>query len=138
MDQEGVVRDTKSRRYAVKLNIHNKLFDWLELTADANLARTENSGVGFGQNQSNPIWIGLNYSPTMEMYTAAGNYNKDPYNCIQENPYGVIHQNQNDRQRNMVTGHVDLKFNILPGLTFTTTNGVDYNDYKWYNMSSAK
>jgi TonB-dependent starch-binding outer membrane protein SusC len=27
MDQEGVVRDTKSRRYAVKLNIHNKLFD---------------------------------------------------------------------------------------------------------------
>ena len=138
MDQEGVVRDTKSRRYAVKLNIHNKLFDWLELTADANLARTENSGVGFGQNQSNPIWIGLNYSPTMEMYTAAGNYNKDPYNCIQENPYGVIHQNQNDRQRNMVTGHVDLKFNILPGLTFTTTNGVDYNDYKWYDMSSAK
>lgn len=138
MDQEGVVRDTKSRRYAVKLNIHNKLFDWLELTADANLARTENSGVGFGQNQSNPIWIGLNYSPTMEMYTAAGNYNKDPYNCIQENPYGVIHQNKNDRQRNMVTGHVDLKFNILPGLTFTTTNGVDYNDYKWYDMSSAK
>lgn len=50
----------------------------------------------------------------------------------------MIHQNQNDRQRNMVTGHVDLKFNILPGLTFTTTNGVDYNDYKWYDMSSAK
>lgn len=58
MDQEGVVRDTKSRRYAVKLNIHNKLFDWLELTANANLARTENSGVGFGQNQSKPNNIG--------------------------------------------------------------------------------
>ena len=66
MDQTGVIRDTQSKRYAVKMNIHNKLFDWLELTADANLSRTENSGAaGFGQNQSNPIWVGLNYSPTI-------------------------------------------------------------------------
>ena len=139
MDQSGVIKDTKSKRYAVKLNIHNKLFDWLELTADANLSRTENSGAaGFGQNQSNPIWVGLNYSPTMSMYTEAGNYNKDPYNNIQANPYGMIHENQSDRQRNMLTGHVDLKFNIAKGLSFTTTNGVDYYDYKWYNLSSSK
>ncbi len=138
MDQTGVVKDTSSKRYAVKLNIHNNLFKWLELTADANLARTENSGTGFGQNQSNPIWIGLNYSPAMEMYTGAGNYNKDPYNNIQANPYGLIHEQQNDRNRTMVTGHVDLKFNIAKGLTFTTTNGIDFNDYKWYTMSSSK
>ncbi len=138
MDQSGVVKDTSSKRYAVKMNIHNNLFKWLELTADANLSRTENSGTGFGQNQSNPIWIGLNYSPSMEMYTDAGDYNKDPYNNIQANPYGLIHQQQNDRNRTMVTGHVDLKFNITKGLTFTTTNGIDFNDYKWYTMSSAK
>lgn len=139
MDQTGVIRDTKSKRYAVKFNIHNKLFSWLELTADANLSRTENSGAaGFGQNQSNPIWVGLNYSPTMDMYTDAGNYQKDPYNCIQANPYGLIHENQSDRNRTMVTGHVDLKFNILPGLTFTTTNGIDFNDYKGYSFSSTK
>ena len=139
MDQTGVIRDTKSKRYAVKLNIHNKLFSWLELTADANLSRTENSGAaGFGQNQSNPIWVGLNYSPTMEMYTENGNYSKDPYNNIQANPYGLVHQNKSDRNRTMVTGHVDLKFNIAKGLTFTTTNGIDFNDYKWYNLSSKK
>jgi len=139
MDQSGVIKDTKSKRYAVKMNIHNQLFDWLELTADANLSRTENSGAaGFGQNQSNPIWVGLNYSPTMDMYTEAGNYSKDPYNNIQANPYGLIHENQSDRNRTMVTGHVDLKFNIAKGLTFTTTNGIDFNDYKWYNMSSSK
>ena len=139
MDQTGVIRDTKSKRYAVKFNIHNKLFSWLELTADANLSRTENSGAaGFGQNQSNPIWVGLNYSPTMEMYTENGNYSKDPYNNIQANPYGLVHQNKSDRNRTMVTGHVDLKFNIAKGLTFTTTNGIDFNDYKWYNLSSKK
>ena len=139
MDQTGVIDNTSSKRYAVKLNIHNKLFDWLELTADANLSRTEtHGGTGFAQNQSNPIWVGLNYSPTMEMYTEAGNYNKDPYNSIQSNPYGLMHGRDNDGNRNMVTGHVDLKFNIAKGLTFTTTNGIDYNDYKGYSFTSAK
>lgn len=137
MDQTGVVRDTKSKRYSVKFNIHNKLFSWLELTADANLSRTENSGsASFGQHQSNPIWVGLNYSPTMEMKDASGNYNKDPYNNIQQNPWGLVHANQSDRNRTMVTGHVDLKFNICDGLTFTTTNGIDFNDYKWYSLAS--
>lgn len=138
MDQKGVIVDTSSKRYAIKANIHNKLFDWLELTADLNLSQTDNSGAGFAQNQSNPIWVGLNYSPTMEMMAENGSYNKDPYNNIQNNPYGTLHGTQNDRKRTMVTGHVDLKFNILKGLTFTTTNGIDYNDYKWYNFTSTK
>ena len=138
MDQKGVIVDTKSRRYAIKANIHNKVFDWLELTADLNLAQTDNSGAGFAQNQSNPIWVGLNYSPTMEMMDANGKYNKDPYNNIQNNPYGILHGGDNDRKRTMVTGHVDLKFNLLKGLTFTTTNGIDYNDYKWYSFTSTK
>ncbi len=138
MDQKGVVVDTKSKRYAVKANLHSKLYDWLELTADVNLAQTKGSGAGFNQSQSNPIWIGLNYSPTIEMTDKNGNYNSDPYNNIQKNPYGILHVNVNDRQRTMATGHVDLKFNITDGLTFTTTNGVDYNDYKWYSFSSTK
>ena len=138
MDQKGVITDTNSKRYAVKANMHNKIFDWLEMTTDINLSQTDNSGVGFGQNQENPIWVGLNYSPTMEMMDANGNYNKDPYNCIQNNPYGIVHGTQNDRKRTMVNGHVDLKFNILKGLTFTTTNAIDYNDYKSYSFMSAK
>lgn len=92
----------------------------------------------FAQNQSNPIWVGLNYSPTMEMMAPNGNYNVDPYNNIQNNPYGILHDGDNDRKRTMVTGHIDLKFNLLKGLTFTTTNGIDYNDYKWYNFTSTR
>ena len=138
MDQKGVITDTSSKRYAIKANMHNKIFDWLEMTTDINLAQTDNSGADFLQNQSNPIWVGLNYSPTMEMMDANGNYIKDTNNNIQNNPYGILHGGEYDRKRTMVTGHVDLKFNLLKGLTFTTTNGIDYNDYKWYNFTSSK
>lgn len=138
LNTKGVITDTDFTRYSVKANVHSKLYKWLELTADVNLSQSNGSGAGFNQNQENPIWVGLNYSPTMEMYNDKGSYNTDPYNNIQNNPYGMLHENQNDRKRNVVSGHVDLKFNILKGLTFTTTNGIDYSDHKGYSFSSTR
>ena len=138
MKHQGVIEETQFQRYAVKANLHARLYKWLELTADVNLSQSKGKGMGFNQNQSNPIWVGLNYSPTMEMMNDKGVYNQDPYNNIQKNPYGMLAANMNDRQRSVASGHIDLKFNIIDGLTFTTTNGVDYSDRKGYTFSSTK
>ena len=137
LSHKGVVTDTKFERYSVKANVHSKLFKWLEMTADINMSQSNGSGAGFNQNQSNPLWVGLNYSPTMEMMNSQGQYNQDPYNNIQKNPYGILHGNENDRKRSVVSGHIDLKFNIAKGLTFTTTNGVDYSDAKSYSYGNS-
>ena len=137
LSHKGVVTDTKFERYSVKANVHSKLFKWLEMTADINMSQGNGSGAGFNQNQSNPLWVGLNYSPTMEMMNSLGQYNQDPYNNIQKNPYGILHGNENDRKRSVVSGRIDLKFNLAKGLTFTTTNGVDYSDAKSYRYGNS-
>ncbi len=137
LSHKGVVTDTKFERYSVKANVHSKLFKWLEMTADINMSQSNGSGAGFNQNQSNPLWVGLNYSPTMEMMNSLGQYNQDPYNNIQKNPYGMLHGNENDRKRSVVSGRIDLKFNLAKGLTFTTTNGVDYSDAKSYSYGNS-
>lgn len=137
LSHKGVVTDTKFERYSVKANIHSKLFSWLEMTADVNLSQSNGSGAGFNQNQSNPLWVGLNYSPTMDMMNSQGQYNQDPYNNIQKNPYGILHGNENDRKRSVASGRIDLKFNLMKGLTFTTTNGVDYSDFKSYSYGNS-
>ena len=138
MQHEGVIENTKFERYSAKMNVHSKLFSWLELTADVNLAQGKGKGTGFNQNQWNPIWIALNYSPTMEIFSDNGSYSLDPYNCIQKSPLAYLNGTQNDRQKSTASGHIDLKFNILPGLTFTTTNGADYSDRKAYSFGSSK
>lgn len=139
LDHKGVIYNTEFKRYAVKANVHSKLYKWLELTADVNLSRGQGKGGGFHQNQDNPIWNGLNFSPTMNMLLSNGNYARDPYNVVsQANPYGALKENDNDRMRDVVNGHIDLKFNIVDGLTFTTTNGVDYKDSKSYSFVTAK
>ena len=140
MDFKGVITNTEFKRYAVKTNVHSKIFKWLDLTADINMSRGQGKGGGgFRQNQDNPIWNGLNFSPTMEMMQSNGKYNRDPYNVVsQANPYGALKENQNEHMRDVVNGHLDLKFNIIDGLTFTTTNGIDYKDSKSYSFVTAK
>ena len=135
----GVITDTQFERYAIKANVHSKLYKWLEMTADVNLSQSKPKGMSPGQNQSNPLWVGLNYSPTMEMMdNSTGKYNKDVYNNIQNNPIGLLRANQSDAMRNVVGGHIDLRFYLTDGLTFTTTNGVDYSDRKAYGFNSTK
>jgi TonB-linked SusC/RagA family outer membrane protein len=74
----------------------------------------------------------------MEMMDANGNYNRDPYNVIVDNPIGVINVENGQSMSDIVTGMFDLRFKILPGLTFSTTNGVDYYDSKSYSFGSLR
>lgn len=136
MDHEGTIQNTQYERYSAKANFKAKMTKWLDLTVDLNASR----GIGRGaadlsMNGYNTLWVAYNYSPTMEMFDENGNYNWDPYCSIQNNPKGTIEASRSQRRRDVLNGHVDLKFNILKGLTFTTSNGIDYYNYTGYSFS---
>lgn len=136
MNNEGVVVGTGFERYNVKLNASSKVYHWLEVVADIQAARNEGKRGGFGMGQTNPLWIAYNYSPTMNMYLADGRtFARDQYNCSSaDNPYALLTADESESLSNIVTGRVDFKFHLAKGLTFTTTNGVDYSDSKGYGF----
>lgn len=138
LKNKGVVENTQFERYQAKLNIHSRLYKWFEFTGDLDYSHGKSTGGGFDMSQYNPLWIAENYSPTMEMYDQKGNFMKDPYNSIQANPYGILIANASQFRTDILTGHADLKFHILPGLTFTSTNGFDYFDGKGYSFSTTR
>ena len=73
----------------------------------------------------------MNYAPVLGIMNEDGTYTRDPYSAItQLNPVGLLNEQIGESMRDIVNAHIDLKFNILPGLTFTTSNGIDYNDVK--------
>lgn len=136
LKNEGVILNTQYERYQAKVNVHSQLYSWLEVTADMDYSHGKGIGGGFDMSQGNPLWRALNYSPTMELMSSNGGYCKDPYNNIEDNPYGMLVGDARQYRSNVVNGRTDLKFNILPGLTFTTTNGFDfYNGKGYYFMS---
>lgn len=137
MGQEGILENTNTKRYSVRANITSDLTKWLHLNADINASHNTTKESSFDAGKGNPIWVAANYSPTMTILNEKGNYNKDPFNCLGTNPRATLDY-PSESMRDIVNGHIDLRFNILPGLTFTTTNGVDYYDQKSYYMSTRK
>ena len=139
MNQEGTLEKSSYERYAAKANVKAKMTDWLDVTLDFNASRSIGKGIGgLELSGSNPLWIAFNYSPSMELLDAEVNYNYDPYSSIQNNPLGIVRDNQQERRRDVVSGHVDLRFQILDGLTFTTSNGIDYYNNTSYGFSPLK
>lgn len=138
MGQTGVVINSKNERYQAKANITSDVTPWLHITADVNASHSIRNGGNFATGKENPIWIALNYSPTMTMMDENGNYNQDQYNAIASNPVGILRLHGGETMTNVFNGYVDLRFKLLKGLTFTTTNGIDYNDTKSYSFSSTR
>lgn len=137
--QEGVVIENTNKRYQARANITSKLTDWLSLTADVNASHNVKKGGNFSASKDNIVTIAMNYSPVTQIQKEDGSYYRDSYCALNAlNPVGLLKEQAGETMTDIVNARIDLKFNILPGLTFTTTNGIDYNDVKSYSFSTTK
>ncbi|MCM1349343.1 MAG: TonB-dependent receptor [Firmicutes bacterium] len=137
MNHRGIVRNSEYERFAGRVNASADITDWLNVNADVSLSRGQGHGIGgLALGGYNPLWIAFNSSPTMIMQDANGVYQMDPYCTIQNNAKGVI-MADNERRMDIVNAHLDLRFKILPGLTFTSSNGVDYYNRYNYGFTST-
>ncbi len=135
MKHEGNVRDSQHERYSARLSGSADVTPWLNTSAEVNLSHGQGHGVGeFNMSGYNPLWVAFNSSPTMTMKNANGVYNMDPYCTIQNNAVGIL-ESPNQRRSDIINGHLDLRFKILPGLTFTSSNGLDYYNFYSYGQS---
>ena len=135
MKHEGVVRGSQYERYAARLNGSADITNWLNVNADVSMSHGQGKGVGeFNMSGYNPLWVAFNSSPTMVMKNADGVYQMDPYCTIQNNARGII-ESPVERRADILNGHIDLRFKILPGFTFTSSNGIDYYNFYSYSQS---
>jgi TonB-linked SusC/RagA family outer membrane protein len=134
MKHEGIVKGSSYERFAARANLKGDVAKWLNVSVDVNASHGVGRGSGGMSLGANALWSTFNYSPTMAIMTEDGYYAKDAYNSIQDNPIGQI-SSPSKRVSDIFNGHIDLRFNILDGLTFTSSNGVDY--YNRYNYSQT-
>lgn len=138
MKHEGIIRNTEFERYQARASVQADVAPWLNVNVDLNLSHGQGKGIGgLALGGYNPIYLAYNYSPSMPVMNEAGEYLKDEYCSINESPLATIN-NQTQRRRDVVNAHVDLRFKIVKGLTFTTSNGLDYYNGYGYGFSSSK
>ena len=104
----GWVADTKgqwitntSRNYNVKATLDTNITPWLEFTGYMydGLTKQHNSS---DQDQFVDV---LEYSPCMELQSASGIYNLDPYGSIGSNPYASVKAEWTDYRSSTMTMH---------------------------------
>jgi len=138
MKDKGVLEYSSYERFAARANVRAKVTNWLETTVDVDMSHGTGHGIGGFEMSTGPVWAAFTYSPTMNLMTEDGrSYAVDPYNSIMYSPYGELTL-ENERRRDILNGRIDLKFNICKGLTFTTSNGVDYANMYNYSFSGTK
>ena len=139
MGQDGVVIENTNKRYQARANITSQITDWLHVTADVNASHNVKQGGNFSASKDNIVTIAMNYSPVTQIRKENGSYYRDSYCALNAlNPVGLLKEQAGETRTDIVNARIDLKFDILPGLTFTTTNGIDYNDVKSYSFSTKK
>ena len=133
LDQEAITIDSKYMRYGLRANIEADVRPWLTLI-------TKFNGSILHQKNGAPNWFHvLNYSPTMELKDLnSGIYNKDPYNILSNNPYGVIKETDSDSYSYNVNANAGLIFHIVKGLKLSVQGGYDFDYAPSYSFVSSR
>jgi TonB-linked SusC/RagA family outer membrane protein len=132
LDISAITITTKYQRAQLRVNLDNEVTSWLTLSAKLNASRMH------GHNNSVDLMTAINYSPAMEMKNEeTGVYNRDPYNSINNNPYGLRMVNYNDTYRYYLNGNLNLLFRIVDGLTLSVQGGANYYHNPSYSFNSA-
>lgn len=127
LDQQGVVIDSKYRRYSLQINTNQKVFSWLKTGNTLTLGHDEKPTGG------GSISGALASNPVLPVYNADGSYSgpvgQSQWYGSQTNPVGLYHLVQNNTNGYNVIGSVYAEATILPGLTFKTTPGLTATFY---------
>jgi TonB-linked SusC/RagA family outer membrane protein len=131
LDMTAMTITTKFQRGQLRANFDNNLTRWLTISTKLNASRTTTS------NYSIDMMNFLNYSPTMEMKDpVTGVYNKDPFNAVDNNPYGKRMANREDSYQYHLNGNMNLTFKIIDGLTLSVQAGANYYHNPNYTFTS--
>ncbi|NJC25629.1 SusC/RagA family TonB-linked outer membrane protein [Neolewinella antarctica] len=132
--QEGVVRESDFQRTGLRVNFSTELKPGFELGTTMNLSRVSFNSVPDNNrvNQGGVILGALSSPPIIGILNEDGTYTTNPLQAW-ENPVANIIAPQDQSATNRIVGNLYAAFDVLPGLRFKTSFGIEAyankNDY---------
>lgn len=140
-DQEGMIRANSFERTNARLNLDNKVNDWVRLGVIVNYANSLNQAPNTGSlpgqafNTSGIARLAFVTAPIVGPYLNDGSYNIASNNQVGRlnnleqvgftNPEVLIRENSISSETNQIQASIYANWEPIKGLNFRTTYGVD-------------
>ena len=129
-DQAGVLKNTDYSRFSGRLNVDQKINDFIRTGASLYGQRANSNIQDYGGNilQSNVLLGILTYDPTVEPYNADGSFGRPP-GGRGDNPLANLIARQNELVQDRLNGNAYLEIKPIKDLTARVNGGVEIAHY---------
>jgi TonB-dependent starch-binding outer membrane protein SusC len=127
--QKGAVRSAEMDRYNFKVNLDQKVNDWISFGTNFNYMRYHDVDVSDNQaiNQGGVILGMLSTPPNIGIFRDNGTYTSNPFQDW-ENPVASTDASDRGYLNQRVLGNLYSEINLMPDLKFRTNVGVDFSN----------
>lgn len=126
-EQKGAVRSSEMDRYNFKVNLDQKVNDWLVFGTNFNYMRYHDVDVSDNQaiNQGGVILGMLSTPPNIGIFRDNGSYTSNPFQDW-ENPLASTDASDRGYLNQRVLGNIYGEVNIIPELKFRSNVGINF------------
>lgn len=128
LSQEGIIENSDMKRYNGRLNITQKAINnKLLIEANLNASQVDENRVPIGNLtgfEGDLILNALQSNPTMPVLNDSGTYFQ-PSAVTKRNPVAMLNLIDDNTVTNRILGNLSGRIEILPGLAFKTSIGLD-------------
>lgn len=124
-DQQGIILNSGFKRLSARMNLDYQQSDKLKFTSNINLTRAINDRVQEENSKEGSTKNGIATPPNVPVYNEDGSWAYDPSNGARENPVAMLKLPVNTAETFRILGNIGAEYEIMKGLSFKTTWGVD-------------
>lgn len=139
--QDGIIVKSEAQRLSFRLNADHKVNSKLKIGENINLSHSSNNVIPENDEYNSPVILALRIDPATPVRIADGsNFAHSKYANIR-NPAALLDQTNNAWKTHRAVGGLFGEYEIVKGLKFKTSGGVDLsfvNNYQFnptYDMA---
>lgn len=138
LDNSGMLKFTNYERYSARLNANFKLFnDRVRFGVNSQFTQSDELSAANDVGNAPTPGLAISLAPTIPVYTSTGAYGGPIGSGYSDrnNPLLMQYLNRWDNSRKMsLYGNVFTEIDIVKGLKFRNSIGMDFNDFKRKNI----
>ena len=129
-DQQGILKNSGTRRYTARVNLDNTVSKKYSFGINLNTSYIKDkfNSTGLGTNEDgSAVYAAINYDPTSPVYNADGSYYRSPYMNV-DNPVALITGETGVGNSFRTFGTIYGEYFLLPSLSVKLRVGGDINN----------